>query len=246
MDTQLPKLLQKGDQESINLSKLLATLPLAVESTPETRQVGDYLLPFGVGMEFECDMGPDYNVRWFEEIPGMVEVNVDRSEQRYRIVKGLEGLQALYRLSQGLCKYSLLNFGSGIHYHIGLDDYYDDFVKVLENDKEQKLQEHILSELEKWNYKGSYNRRAVSTGMGWVRLQRGFRTAEIRIGEMTFNYELLFKRITHACKIFREVTLGLEEKLLLRNNPWLRYEKQDINEIIKNRVKKINPHVRNN
>lgn len=246
MDTQLPKLLQPEGEESIDIAKLLSTVPLVVQDTPDAREVADYLLPFGIGIEFECDQGEDYDVRAFEEIDGIVEVRVDSAEQRYRIVKGFDGLKALYRLSRTLIRYSRLNLGSGIHYHIGLNDYFEDFVQLYEEDKDHILKDTILKELDKWNYEGTYNRRAVTFHRTWVRLNKHYQTAEVRIGEMTFNYELLFKRITHACSIFRECLDGFEQKRLIKDNPWLLYEDQDIKEILSKRVKKINPNVRNN
>ena len=56
---------------------------------------------------------------------------------------------------------------------------------------------------------------------------------EIRIGEMTFDYELLFERIRHSSEIVRT----LKDKLLV---PVVtKYDKHKAKEIVSNRIIKI-------
>ena len=95
--------------------------------------------------------------------------------------------------------------------------------------------DYILTELDKWKYKGTYNPRkcVFSSSRNWVRFKDTLKTMEIRIGEMTFDYELLFERIRHC----NEIVKTLKDKLLI---PVVtKYDKHKANEIVSNRIIKI-------
>lgn len=121
----------------------------------------------------------------------------NNGEIRFRIPEGINGFICLYYISKKLKMYFGLNPLSGIHYHVGIKDY--PFRPELERD-------FILEELSSWNYVGSYNAKNIAGYKGnWVRYPTHIKTVEYRIGEMTFDYDLLVKRIVHCCYITREV-----------------------------------------
>lgn len=156
------------------------------------------LLPYSVGVEIECNMGPNYNDKFFESIPYIMDVDIDNGEQRYRIPNGIHGILCLYFISIQLKKYSELNLSSGIHYHVDTTQFFhslnsDSF--IISNKR------WILEELDSWNYKGHYNPRDIGEYRYWIRLNHGYKTMEFRIGEMTFDYEILIKRVLYVNKI---------------------------------------------
>ena len=161
----------------------------------------DNYLPYSIGIEIECDwLKRIGNEHIFKEIPNIIEVNCDVLEKRFRIPNGLNGLICLYNICEKLKKVCSLNPGSGIHYHIDMTD----FFHIVNQEFIVKNKEYILKELDEWMYKGTYNSRSVYiNNMAWVRFQTDFKTMEIRIGEMTFDYSLMIKRIIHSCKIVK-------------------------------------------
>lgn len=161
-------------------------------------------LPFSIGIEIECYQKESFNINSFNEIPKIMEVICDKGEQRFRIPNGINGLICLYLISQQLSFNCDLDSKSGIHYHIDMTPIYNEKGNYFTYDSR-----FILEELEKWEYTGKYNRKAVCPPekheFNWLRFQSGFKTAEIRIGEMTFDYSLLIKRIRHACYIISDI-----------------------------------------
>lgn len=172
----------------------------------------DGYLPRSIGIEIECDQGPTFDKEFFTNIPYIMDVGIDSYEQRYRIPNGLRGLVCLYLISLTCKQHSLLNVSSGIHYHIDLTDCFFDFKHALENSKES--QTFLLSQLDEWDYKGTYNTRCLGSGGVWARFQEGFKTLEIRIGEMTFDYEVLIKRIRSITRI---VEILMDTHGIIRN-----------------------------
>ena len=164
--------------------------------------INEYL-PYSVGIEIECDKSKDFDISNFEEISDIMSVQVDNSEQRFRIPNGLKGLICLYRICEQLKRNSLLNLGSGIHYHIDMTDIYH----LLNEEIIEANSDWILNELDTWEYKGDYNFRYCnfSSSHHWMRFQSQFKTAEIRIGEQSFDYSVLAKRIIHANSIIRKL-----------------------------------------
>lgn len=180
-------------------------------------------LPYSTGFEIECDQRETFDESSFRKIPNILDVRCDSGEQRFRIPNGLNGILCLYNISNQLVINSKINNGSGIHYHINCSDIWDliyrhgvtqlnqfacqDSPSVFITDEDK---ENLLKELDAWKYKGTYNSRRVDTSHSWIRINSEFKTMEIRIGEMTFNYQQLIKRIVHANSIIRT----LKRKLL--------------------------------
>lgn len=165
----------------------------------------DNILPYSVGMEIECDQLDNYNKVEFENIPDIMEVRPDSEEQRFRIPSGKKGIVCLFKLSEVLKQNCLINPLSGIHYQIDMTDCYH----LLTQEAINENNDWILEELDTWDYKGSYNRRECAFKHNsysvWVAFQDQFKTAEIRIGEMTFEYDLMMKRIIHCSEIIKKL-----------------------------------------
>lgn len=204
----------------------------------------DKLWLYSVGIEIECDKAFDYNLEYFKNIPNIMAVDTDLTEQRYRLPIGFKGMQCLWDLCEGLQRYSLLNMSSGIHYHIDFTDCYQDVIDNLSIPDKS----FIIKELESWDYKGTYNRKEVTTESGfcWVRFQKGFKTMECRIGEMTFNYFLLLKRILHlqaiSMTIKERCTVNKTLRDFVRDNKTVVQEAtsyETIERKVKNRVIKL-------
>jgi hypothetical protein len=254
--------LSKTIQDCINYNPVAL---LKINSKVLLEKIDD-ILPYSTGFEIECSPRSKYNrteniahkdleyVKAFKSIENIIDVNCDSSEQRFRIPPGLKGLICLQEISKNLIKYCELNPQSGIHYHIDFTDLYED----LSSDFVKKNSVWILKELEEWNYRGSFNTKdcQFNTGTFWVRFQRDFKTMEIRIGEMTFDYKLLLKRILHANEIARKLKsiLGTKEERKERKlNEQLEELKEeptnqqiDIRSIIKQRKININETDNNN
>lgn len=158
------------------------------------------ILPYSTGIEIECNMLNNFDKKYFELIPNIIDVNCDSREQRFRIPNGINGMICLYNICNQLKINSELNYGSGIHYHIDTTGFNDKIYKKL-----QENSEYILNELDNWKYKGNYNKRKIEEGNSWIRQQLVFQTIEFRIGEMSFDYNLLIKRIIHCQKIIKNL-----------------------------------------
>ena len=198
------------DSEKLKLWDYIENNPLAlsfIKDEDSIRYVRD-ILPYSIGFEIECDQKPTYDLGQFKEIPYIMDVDVGSSEQRYRIPYGIAGFICLYFISLRLSTNSLLNSGSGIHYHCDFTDCYhqlsEEFIATNSY--------WVLQELDKWEYKGTYNRRdcLFSLSNVWVRFQSSFKTMEIRAGEMTFDYKLLIKRIIHVSEIAKRLKTNLQ------------------------------------
>lgn len=178
----------------------------------------DRYLPFSIGFEIECSLKTNLSIEeatnLFKDIPDIMEVIIDSSEQRFRIPNGVKGLVCLFKISKTLKETSYLNLLSGIHYHCDCTSFYD----LITRNMVESNKEWILNELDSWNYKGTYNKREINFNLehNWVRFQSCFKTMEFRIGEMTFDYEVLIKRILHIISIVKDFKVGLtrsKEKL---------------------------------
>lgn len=194
---------QQVPQEEGNIDSVISSVPIALDVKDKAvKKVGKFYLPFSTGFEIECDKSDKFDVKNFEDIVDIMDVNCDSHEQRFRIPKGIKGLNCLYKISQQLKINSLLNPNSGIHYHVDFTKYFH----LLNDEVIKDNKEWILNELDSWNYKGNYNSRNITKLFSWVRIQPTFKTLEFRIGEMTFDYSLLFKRITHCNAIVKKLS----------------------------------------
>ena len=210
---------------------------LALRNEDSLKIIQEFL-PYSVGIEIECTRKDSYNIEVFKSIPNIMSVQGDSHEERFRIPHGIKGLLCLYCISEQLKNNNLLNLGSGIHYHIDMTDSFD----LINQTFLYRHKDYILSELDKWSYVGTYNIRDITLDFGakWVKFQNCFKTAEIRIGEMTFDYEVLVDRIIDACRIIKTLKVDLlgEEKVESNFNNTLDLDINfdEINEYIKNNV----------
>lgn len=184
------------------------------------------LLPYTTGFEIECNQQSSFEIKDFTNIPDIVNVDVDNHEQRYQIPAGVKGFICLYHISNALIKNSELNLGSGIHYHVDATDW---LPKINQLKAIQQNQQWILKELDSWQYKGDFNSRAVTSGEhSWLRFSH-HNTLEFRLGEMTFDYKLLVKRIIHC----NEITKRLKRVSFMTEFQKLQYENQLLIEKLK-------------
>lgn len=159
------------------------------------------LISYSTGFEIECDQNKNiYKVENFTSIPDIMDVDNSTCEQRYRIPNGIKGMLCLYNICYQLKINSLLNSGSGIHYHIDCRDapilYKDN--KILDENSDW-----ILPILDTWDFRGSQSRGIGSSGI-WIRISY-HKTLEFRIGNMSFDYKVLLKNIISANNIVRRL-----------------------------------------
>ena len=153
-------------------------------------------------MEFECIQQKHYNKELFEAIPNIIHVNVDSSEQRYRIPSGLKGMVCLYHISNLMKDMSIIDEGSSNHYHTDLTDIWEQVFQKGYCRKQLQGYDYITESLKKWETAFDYSR----TGNWWYFNDIG--TLEVRIGEPTFEYNIIIKRLMQCsdlCKIIRNI-----------------------------------------
>lgn len=156
------------------------------------------LIPYSTAFEIECYYGENYNVEDFKKIPDIMAVQNDSGEQRYRIPNGIKGIICVYNISRELKRNSMLNLGSGIHYHVDCTDCYSKLYRLIDPNEQHK--KWILSELDKW-LEGDV---ATSRGYGsWFKFN-DLQTLEFRLGEMTFEYPRILRRIIHCNSMVRQ------------------------------------------
>lgn len=175
-------------------------------------EVADHYLPHDTGIEIECSTTKEWKKELFDEIPDLVSNDSTDGEQRFRIPSGLKGFRCLYNICE-LLKQTCLYSHSGIHYHIDMRHTYKSIVNqaFMKN-----TEDYIIKELESWDYKGTYNSKRLGS---WYRFQAGYETIELRVGEMTFDYNTMCKRIVHGhyiVKILEKMNSHLDELILIK------------------------------
>ena len=193
--------------ENINKSieRCIYDTPLLLLAFTKDKSI-DYinnLLPYSTGIEIECGHLSNFNIEKFTTIPNIIKVNCDSNEQRFRIPNGIAGMICLYNICEQLKLNCEVNEGSGIHFHIDMTTSFYKINDIIIKDNSN----WILKELSSWNYKGDYNKKivAINGGGTWLRFQSAFKTAEFRIGEMSFDYNVLIKRIFHCQDIIKKL-----------------------------------------
>lgn len=179
-------------QEFYDSKKILFKNPLYL--TEHYNQQAEIYLPRMTGIEIECSI-LDYKkgIEEIDKIEGILENKSSQSELRFKLDIGLIGLKALYLLCESLKRYFQLS-SSGIHLHIDFPE-----VELITEETLPLFKDDVLKELDTWNYQGTYNSRAFRLHKGgWIGVRTELKTLEIRICEMTFDYEKLVKRIVHA------------------------------------------------
>ena len=191
--------------------------PLALPLFPNNMvNIASNMLPYQIGIEVECSFKDgtrsmcDVNLGDIVSELGIVNYSWDVSEQRFRIKSGVAGMIGLYNVCEYLKKECYLNNMSGIHYHVGIG--YPSIEKLYTRlcggtIEQRKIEDMILPELDKWDYKGQYNSRYVSPekSSAWVNIRRRMGTVEYRTGEMTFDYSVMINRILHVSSISSKV-----------------------------------------
>lgn len=191
------------DKELLKECVYNTPLALTVISIPESIEFINKAIPYSTGFEIECGKTESYNSENFTNIPNIMEYNwsfVDGGEHRFRIPNGIAGIICLYNITEQLKLNCTLNDGGGLHIHI---DFTDCFKLVHNSDWDREyFQNWILDEISVWDEgKLDLNRKGWGSWAKWNTLQ----TLELRVCDMTFEYEILIDRIIHANKIARKI-----------------------------------------
>jgi len=174
------------------------------------------LLPYSTGIEisiytdFLRDVYKNDNIIFIKpkiiQDFNLLDFDFISTELQFRIKPGVEGMVSLYNMCEFLKKYAAINPSdkAGNHYHIDCSE-----MKSFRYFRESTLSmntDWILESLLSWNYKGSYNPYNVTQEKrGVVSFRSDYRTIEFRLGETTFDYSLMIKRIIHAQNIVKRM-----------------------------------------
>lgn len=183
-----------------NVKELVNTNPLLIlKMDKKFQKIANNLLPYETGIEIECGMiGFEYAFKAVQTL-ALVDFSINlHEEQRFRLKPGVEGMCQLWHISEILNQCASPNPDSGIHYHVDFREHFS----FLSGRNMCINGKWILKTLESWKYTGEYNNKQLCmTKNSWVRVHPECKTLEFRIGEMTFDYKILIKRILHAQKI---------------------------------------------
>lgn len=206
----------------------------------DERQALKYL-PHSIGIEIECGYNKSIDLDIIKEewskLPIMEKNSPNDRENKFRISNGKNGLIGLFEISNYCKQYLLLNEDSGIHYHVDAPWVKEGNDLYLPENLNEFVKNFILQELDSWDYKGTYNTRNISYNSkgNWVNMRSYFGTVEYRIGEMTFDYPLLLKRILHISKLTEYLKLGFGKvKSSFLQQLLKEYEKDSSDETIPN------------
>jgi hypothetical protein len=206
---------------------------------PKVEKAAMKILPFSTGFEIETDIPEKEQTRadvYFNTIQNiMATPSVSSSELRFRVPAGLAGLRCLHSISVGLNRFAAINYENGIHYHIDFTGYYD----LLTDAGINEVKNWVLSELDTWKYAGVYNRRDMTRGRCWVRVHDAYHTLEFRIGECTFDYSLMLKRIEHCNFITTVIIDHITKKFkypFIKRHSAIQARPVDPNKVISSRI----------
>lgn len=206
------------------IKELVKYNPLDLSSIrePKLLEFANQFLPYSVGIEIEAEFKFDsrsqcqFDLFKFLPFSPILDVNVLTSETSVRVPEGIRGLCTIYKLCEFLKENYYFNPDSGIHYHIDFTQEFLHLFSSMYKDK-SKIKKIILDSLESWNYTGRFNRKDVNFDGDkkyvWVNFRDQYSTLEVRIGEMTFDYETMIKRILHLQNISRLVKKILSDEI---------------------------------
>ncbi len=180
----------------------------ALDNTNLEMIVNDYL-PYSMGMEFEC-YANKFNEDKFKKIPDIMDVDGCSSEIRFRIPNGIKGLVCLWHILIEVKKQVKIDLGSSNHYHT---DFTDVWSKMSQDFKKAEIK-WVLEELKTWGTAVNYD--MINSWYRWNTLS----TLEIRIGEPSFDYDVIVKRLIQCCDISKRVKfnlLSIEEQQQVRS-----------------------------
>lgn len=189
--------------------------PLLLTSYPVKLQKEiDKLLPYRTGIEIEINTYLTVNGHnLFSSVSFLEKVVFEPQEIKFRIPSGIKGIICLYEICEILKKEYKLNPKSGIHYHIDCLDIerFNQFTFFHLN----KDNSWVLNTLKSWNYTGDYNEWEIGSLKNTVISFRDWHnTIEFRLGEMTFDYNLMLKRIIHAQNITKKLKNDYKKSLI--------------------------------
>jgi len=220
------------------IQKYIYTNPIALLAIKDQESINyiNSFLPYSTGFEIECNTLSNYDYEKFKVIPDILDYGKYNSNQvtsievRYRIPNGLVGLICLYNICQELHRNCSLS-ASSIHYHIDCTDIFD---KIHNQNWINDNNNWIIERLKLWETAKEYNADCkVSLYRAWVRLAEEHKTIEFRIGEMTFDYNIIVKRIIDCNDIIKKVKEEFKDRVEII------YNKVDITKIL-NYLKIVN------
>lgn len=234
---------------NIDINKVLRTNPFLALDIPNIEEIALKYLPYSIGMETECDNGPNFNLEFLKNIPDLINTNIDDYEKRFRIPNGIKGLCCLYNIAEEL-KVNCCLTSSGNHYHCDFSDKvfingeFKTYFELINNHKFiEQNKEFILKELDKWEYPNTYNKRDMTTYKdSWASLRSNYNTIEFRIGEMSFDYEVLVNRVLHVSLL----SSLLKDKAILFHNGThsnIVAEEEEVQRVLNSRVINIYQNV---
>lgn len=220
---------EKNVINSLNkIEEAIYKAPLSLLSIKDEKVIKsiDNFLPYSIGMEFECEMKPTYKSIYFENIPNILDVNVDKYEQRYRIPNGLKGLICLDNICNNLREYSILDIGSSNHYHFDMTDVSS--ITHSSNDFKNNNTNWIIEELITWKSTRSLSQAYLGS---WYKYN-DLGTLEIRVGEPSFDYEVIVKRLIQGSNIVRKLkSIANGNSLYKLNEDLKKLEQEDSEEV---------------
>lgn len=196
------------------------SLPLLLDTLPEKQQlIVDRQFPYSFGIEWEINTSnipmlyPESMLHLslplkFSRYTNIYRIDQNETEFRQRFWPGKHGLLQLYWVCEFLKKTSHPNPLSGLHYHIDCTDV-DDFLRFTTF---CETQDWVLDALISWGYTGTYNKWTISMYKNAVRMHHGYDTIEFRIGEMSFDYSLIVKRVKHCQAIVQRLKYLYKKK----------------------------------
>lgn len=183
--------------------------PLFLPKDGRFKTLADQMLTRSIGIEFEANVKTDHKtvlILSAEKIPNIMDVDIDLLEQRFRIPPGVKGMLCLWEICE-LMKEHCIPTNSGLHYHVDCPEI-DLFEKISLD--YSPITQWMLDSVKCWNYKGGANKWEISYRKTAIKLHMDYRTIEYRIGEMSFDYELIIKRILHANNITNKTISSLK------------------------------------
>ena len=181
----------------------------------QVKNLVDHYIPFSIGMELETFRKKSYNQELFNQIPNIIEVRADSEEQRYRIPSGINGLICLYLITRETKNHCKLDTKGSIHYHVDMTHIFSDIANYNFIDRND---DWILRELDSWGKKKDSHRKIFVDSRAWVNLQSSYKTMEVRIGDMSFEYEYIIKKILHCCSIVRRIHEAYNKPIIIDNS----------------------------
>ena len=178
-----------------------------------------------IGIEIEAILKSNYSIDDFHEAWNNANLacseDSDDNEIRIRLNvydnKISRCLIDLYLGLELIKKYYKLNRLSGIHYHVDCPEIflnsniYRNYDNIVSNQHEW-----VFKALSSWNYnevRGGNIRQISICKWSQVRIHTSYKTLEYRIGEMTFDYSLILKRIIHVINITNKIVRIYDEHI---------------------------------